>query len=204
MKIINIPVGPLMVNSYIVWDEDTKDGFIVDPGSFDKRLVEAIDDNGIKLHYVILTHGHGDHICGVEQIAKMYSAKIVACEDELEMLKHSSLNLSGDFGQNVELTPDVLVKDDEHLQVGNMDLKFISTPGHTKGGMCILTDNYLFSGDTLFRASVGRTDFWGGSFEELVDSIKTKLFVLPEETIVLPGHMDSSNIGYEKKYNMFT
>jgi glyoxylase-like metal-dependent hydrolase (beta-lactamase superfamily II) len=109
------------------------------------------------------------------------------------------------FGMNYTVEPDILINDNDTLQVGNLELQFIHTPGHTVGGMCIYvkSENVLFSGDTLFQQSVGRTDFPGGSFEQIVNSIRNRLFVLPEETKVFPGHMGPTNIGFEKRSNPF-
>lgn len=203
MKIINIPSGPLMVNSYIAWDEKSGDGFIVDPGGFNPRMEETINKEKINLKYVILTHGHGDHIGGVNIISEKYDAKIVAAEAETPMLKDPRANMSADFGTPVSIVADISVKDGDTLDVGNMRLEFIMTPGHSPGGMCIRIGTVLFSGDTLFQASVGRTDFAGGSMPLLIKSIKEKLFVLPDDTRVFPGHMGATTIGFEKENNPF-
>lgn len=205
MKIKNIPSGPLMVNTYLVWDENTKKGFILDPGGFDRQMVETAAGEDIQIEYIILTHGHADHIGGVEEYLSEYkTAKLVAAEPEKPLLADPNANLSTmTFGRPVVLFPDIAVKDGETMDIGGMKLEFIMTPGHTKGGMCIKTGKVLFSGDTLFRASIGRTDFPGGSFKELADSVHQKLFVLPDETPVYPGHMEATDIGYEKKNNPF-
>ena len=203
MKIINIPSGPLMVNSYIAWDEKSGDGFIVDPGGFNPRMEETINKEKINLKYVILTHGHGDHIGGVNIISEKYDAKIVAAEAEAPMLKDPRANMSADFGTPVSIVADISVKDGDTLDVGNMRLEFIMTPGHSPGGMYIRIGTVLFSGDTLFQASVGRTDFAGGSMPLLIKSIKEKLFVLPDDTRVFPGHMGATTIGFEKENNPF-
>lgn len=203
MKIINIPSGPLMVNSYLAWSADSGEGFIVDPGGFNPRIEETIKNEKIELKYIILTHGHGDHIGGVNIIKEKYGAKIVAAEAELPMLKDPYANMSADFGTPVSILPDIAVKDGDTLDVGNMHLEFIMTPGHSPGGMCIRIGKILFSGDTLFQASVGRTDFAGGDMELLIKSIKEKLFVLPDDTRVFPGHMGATSIGFEKENNPF-
>lgn len=203
MKIKLIPSGPLQVNTYLCWDEKSGKGFIVDPGGFDERMTDAISKENIDLMYVILTHGHSDHIGGVEECLKTYpDAKLVASEAEKPMLANAPLDLQGK-GETAHLFPDIAVKDDDHLQVGNMDLRFIMTPGHTKGGMSIVCGKVCFSGDTLFHQSIGRTDFAGGSYEEIMDSVRNKLFKLPDDTLVLPGHMDKTSIGWEKENNPF-
>lgn len=205
MKTFKYETGPLCVNTYVCYDEDSKDGFVVDPGGQSQKLLKAINEENISVKYIILTHGHGDHIGGIDFILKYFpDAKLVANENEKEMLADGRLNTSHAFyGRNIEPVPDLLVKDNEHLKIGNMDLRFIYTPGHTKGGMCIYTGNVLFSGDTLFRHSIGRTDLYGGDFNEIIRVIKNKLFLLPDETIVLPGHDAATTIAEEKRANPF-
>lgn len=198
--------GPLQVNCYLVYD-DTKRAFIVDPGGFQPELARSVEEKGLTVDYIVLTHGHGDHIGGVPRLKQLYPhAKILACEKERDFLGDPRQNLTMEtLGAAISVTPDVCVRDGEELVVGTMKLKFLETPGHTRGGMCIFLpeEKILFSGDTLFRASIGRTDFPGGSFPEIADSIHTKLFVLPDETVVLPGHMGQTTIKYEKEMNPF-
>ncbi len=205
MKIESYVTGPIQVNTYLVYDEETNKGFIVDPGDYSPKLSKLAMDLGLDIEYIILTHGHGDHIGGVERFKRDFaSAKLVAHEAEKDMLADAELNSSIEmFPKPVTLEADIWVKGGESLKVGNMELHFIHTPGHTKGGMCIYVGGYLFSGDTLFRYSIGRTDFYGGDFEAIINSIKKRLFVLPDDTVVLPGHMEKSTIGDEKKGNPF-
>ncbi len=205
MKIFSYITGPIQVNTYLVYDEITMKGFIVDPGDYSPKLSKMAMDLGIDIEYIILTHGHGDHIGGVERFKRDFSsAKLVAHEKEKEMLSDAVMNCSAEFFPGgVTLTPDIWVKDGDKLQVGDMELKIIHTPGHTPGGMSIYVDNTLFSGDTLFRYSVGRTDFPGGDQRALINSIKDRLFHLPDDTRVLPGHMGETTIGDEKKGNPF-
>ncbi len=205
MRIQSFLTGPLQVNTYLVSDEETNKAFLVDPGGYSEPVRRAIDSDGLELEAIVLTHGHGDHIGGVEEFRKHYPrARLVASREELPMLASAAMNFSRETtGKAVELTPDAPVSDGDRISVGSMELTFLLTPGHTKGSMCILTNGVLFSGDTLFQQSVGRTDFPGGSFEELRRSIHDKLFALPDETRVFPGHMGATSIGFEKRNNPF-
>ena len=204
MRITNLPSGALQANTYLAVDEKTNEGFIVDPGGYNKVLTKEVRDNDVNIKYIILTHGHSDHICGVnEHKAEFPDAKIVAYKDEEAMLENPNLNQSPGFGVPYSTKADILVSDGDELKVGDVTLKFIHTPGHTEGGMCIYVKEAkaLFSGDTLFRQSIGRTDFPGGSYKEIMDSIRKKLFLLPDDTNVFPGHMGMTSIGFEKENN---
>ena len=206
MRITNLPSGALQANTYLVVDENTNEGFIVDPGGYNKVLTREVQENNIKIKYIILTHGHSDHICGVnEHKADFPDAKVVAYKDEEAMLEDPNLNQSIGFGMPYSTKADILVNDGDELKVGDATLKFIYTPGHTPGGMCIYVEaaKALFSGDTLFCQSIGRTDFPGGSYREIMDSIRKKLFLLPDDTNVFPGHMGPTSIGFEKENNPF-
>lgn len=206
MKITCMPSGALGVNTYLVVDENTKEGFIVDPGGYNPKLTKKVSDEGIEIKYIVLTHGHADHISGVnEHLDDFPDAKVVVHTNEKPMLEDPRANQSLMFGSAQTVKGDIFVNDGDELEVGNLKLKFIFTPGHTPGGMCIYveSEDVLFSGDTLFRQSIGRTDFPGGSFRDLVDAVHTKLFILPDETVVLPGHMGQTSIGFEKENNPF-
>lgn len=205
MKIVNIPTGMLQANTYLVCDETSRLGFIVDLGGYSKELKNIIEKNDIQIQYIVLTHGHGDHIGGVQEHLKDFpDAKVVCSRAEEKMLLDPELNEAHHFGpEKVSFKPDILVDEGDTLTVGNMTMKFIMTPGHTEGGMCILVDDVLFSGDTLFCRSIGRTDLAGGDFRTIMESIKKKLFLLPDETQVLPGHMGPTTIGFEKENNPF-
>jgi len=205
MIIKSFHTGPLAVNSYVVTDEKTKKTFIVDPGGHNLNMVNYIKGDNLEVEYIILTHGHGDHLGGVPDLMKEFpSAKLAAGIYDKEMLANPNLNMSAMVqGYPVSLSADQYLNDGDTLKVGDLELKVIHTPGHTPGGICILVENFLFSGDTLFEQSIGRTDFPGSSFQAIVKSIREKLFILPEDTTVLPGHMGPTTIGFEKENNPF-
>ena len=205
MKIKLIPSGPLQVNTYLVWDEESHKGFIVDPGGFDARMTKAIEDDNIELCYVILTHEHADHIGGAEACLAAYpKAKLVFAEAAKPYMANAPLDLQGKGETGAPLSRYGRVKMKITCRVGSMDLRFLMTPGHTKGGMSIVVGKVCFCGDTLFRQSIGRTDFAGGSYKEN-HGIHTKqtfhiYLMIPW---VLPGHMEKTSIGWEKENNPF-
>ena len=201
MKIYQFVLGPIATNTYLVADENSKKCFVVDPAWPSKELKAKISAEGLTPEYILLTHGHGDHTGGIDDLKAAYpEIKLVASRKERSFLydRHASQGKGG-------IKADKEVLDGEELSVGDILMQFLSTPGHTPGGMCIYVKQagLLFSGDTLFHTSVGRTDLPGGNFTELMSSIKEKLFVLPDDTNVLPGHDAPTTIGYEKRYNPF-
>ncbi len=205
MKIFLIHTGPYQVNTYLAYDEKEKKAFIVDPGGYSKEISKIIEDEGLTLEYIVLTHGHGDHIGGVEQFKEEFKeAKIVASKEEKNLLSNAGLNMSTIVtGKAVSIDADIWIEDGEKLNCGTSELEFFLTPGHTKGGMVILVGDILFSGDTIFADSIGRTDFPGGSMKELKESIRKKIYTLPDKTKILPGHMGETTVGHEKMYNPF-
>ena len=154
---------------------------------------------------ILLTHGHFDHIMAADEVRKKYNIPIYACRQEEEMLREPSINMTVHYGQGCSIVPDVFLEDLDVIRLAGFSVQMIHTPGHTPGGCCYYMEqeDVLFSGDTLFRTSVGRSDFPGGSASALVRSVKEKLLILPEETHVYPGHMEETTIGYEKRHNPF-
>ena len=204
MEVIEYQTGPLRVNTYLVFDE-TKEAFLVDPGSYLKQISNKIIEKELDLKYIVLTHGHGDHIGGIDLLkADFPDVKVVALAEEKETLNDPVKNNSAVIlGGQISMDADIYAHDGEILKVGNMDLKLVATPGHTPGGMSVILEDVVFCGDTLFKGSIGRSDFPGGDYLTLIDSIKTRLFALPDETKVYPGHMAKTTIGWEKKHNPF-
>lgn len=201
MNITSYTCSPYQTNSYLVIEETAKLGFIVDPGGYVPELAKQAKDNDVDIKYIILTHSHSDHRAGLDQYKGEFpNAKVVVYVDEAP-----SVTGPTEFGNIVNTVPDILVKDDEELEFAAMTLRFLFTPGHTPGGMCVYIPqvNVLFSGDTLFKQSIGRTDFPGGSYRDIDASIKKKLYTLPDETQVFPGHMAPTTIGFEKENNPF-
>ncbi len=191
-------------NTYLVWDKDSKDAMLIDPAAPNRNLLIEIQKKELKLKYIVLTHGHADHIGGVGYFQEELGAEIMIHALDASMLSDPELNLSSLMGQYVIApNPSKKLADGDEINLGAESLKVIHTPGHTKGGICLLHKNILFSGDTLFQMGIGRTDLPGGSMEALGESIKNKLFKLAEDTIVLPGHGGQSTIGDEEVANPF-
>lgn len=206
MKIDRFVIGPVGTNCYIVRNEDTDECFVTDPAACPLELVGHIRREGVNVKAVLLTHGHFDHIMGLDDFLKEFPVPVYAFSEEKPLLESAELNSSlGMFGSPYTFSGAEYVSDGQILHIAGFEIRVIHTPGHTAGGCCyyIPAENVLISGDTLFRASVGRTDLPTGSMGDLVRSVREKLFVLPEETKVYPGHMEETTIGYEKKYNPF-
>lgn len=192
-------VGMIGTNCYMVFDEDVKETVIIDPGDNGAFLGASIDSMGLKPAAIFLTHAHFDHIGAVKELKERYGIPIYVNRLDVKMLEDPDLNMSG----NISLTPgedDVILDGGETVNVAHMEFKVISTPGHTPGGTCFYMEKekILFSGDTIFRFSWGRTDFPGGSEKALMDSIHSLLNELPDETVIYPGHEGATSVKNEK------
>lgn len=204
MKIVKLEVGQLGANCYIVYCEKTLQGMVVDPGGNGQEILALLNREHIALTYIVNTHGHADHIAANDEIKAATGAVILIHSEDAKMLISSQENLSMYIGNNLVCqAADRLLTDGDTIMVGEMQFQVLHTPGHTPGGICLYGNGALFSGDTLFAGSIGRTDFPGGSHSQLLSSIKTKLFVLNDDTAVLPGHGENTTIGVERQTNPF-
>ena len=206
MKVESMVLGQIGTNCYFAIKEDTKEAVVIDPADRPDAIVKKASEEGLELKAVFLTHGHADHMLGVAGLKEKLGIPVYACEKERELLADPGQNLSTAlFGRGVSLSADVWVQDGQVIEAAGLCFRVFATPGHTPGGCCYYNQEVavLFSGDTLFAGSVGRTDFPGGSMGELVRSVKEKLAVLPEETVVYPGHMETTTIGAEQRYNPY-
>lgn len=192
---------------YILGCEETKEAAVVDPGGNESEILAAVKDLGLDLKYIIATHGHADHVCCNRILKEKTGAKIIMHEDDDQFFsKDKVVQFFSVLGLEHSPAADIAVKEGDTIAIGRQKLEVIHTPGHTPGGMCLYKAPNLFTGDTLFAGGVGRTDFPGGSQQQLLDSIKKKLFILPDETVVWPGHGyggTSSTIGEEKQGNPY-
>ena len=205
MEITILTVGPVATNCYIVNKEGSRSCVVIDPGEEAGKIASYIEKKGLNNEGILLTHGHFDHITGVSELVSLVGGKVYAYEGEKELMMDPRQNGSVMMGYELAIEPENLLRDGEILSVAGMAFKVIHTPGHTIGGCCyyLQEEKVLFSGDTLFRESIGRTDFPTGNGGQLMRSIREKLFTLPEETAVYPGHMERTTIGDEKKYNPY-
>ena len=205
LKVEQYVVGPVQTNCYFVINDDTKEMLIVDPGASAKRLAEIITEEKLNPVAILLTHGHFDHAGGAAALAEQFKIKVYAQEQEKETLENPALNLSSWGGRELAYHVDEFLRDEQEIDLAGFHIRVLHTPGHTVGGCCYYFSyqNVLFSGDTLFAQSVGRTDFPKGSSSAPIRSIKEKLMVLPEDTTVYTGHNDITTIGTERMYNPY-
>lgn len=204
MILKKLEVGPIMANCYILGCESTKQAAVIDPGDDADRILMELAKSELRVKYLINTHGHFDHVGANKQMKEATSAQIAihpADEPMLEELSRSAMM----FGLSAQNSPpaDIVLNHGDEISFGEITLKVIHTPGHSKGGICLYTKGFLFAGDTLFAGSIGRTDLPGGDYDTLISSIKEKLMMLDDDTIVYTGHGPETTIGKEKRINPF-
>lgn len=205
IKIGRLTLGICQTNCYFLYKENSTEVIFIDPADKGEYIYETLKEKGFQIAGILLTHGHFDHIWGTNKLRELSGAPIYAYEEEKVLCEDAIQNVSDQVGRPYTVIPDRYLKDGEEITIAGMTCKVIATPGHTIGSCCyyFAEDKILISGDTLFQESVGRTDLATGSASAIVRSIKEKLFVLPEDVKVYPGHGDITDIGYEKKYNPF-
>lgn len=191
-------------NTYLVWDDDSKEAMLIDPSAPSDKLRDFINKHNLTLKFIVNTHGHADHIGGNVFFKANLKTPVAIHVSDADMLPDPKLNLSAYIEINLALpSADMFLKDGDTYELGKHIITVIHTPGHTQGCICLYCDNLLFSGDTLFQHDIGRTDLPSGSYEKIINSVKTRLFTLPGETIVLPGHGASSTIHDEVLHNPY-
>lgn len=198
---VHIENRNLITNCYIVVDEDTHEAMVIDPGAEVNKIIEMLDILGAKLKYILLTHCHVDHIGNVAELKRQKGGKILVSRADSEGLYKEELNLAYYVEVEMpELEADSRLDDEDKIHIGNLEFKVILTPGHTKGGICLYNKEHsmMFTGDTIFAGTWGRTDLPTGSLEEIMDSIENKILTYPEDTIIYPGHGRSTLLGDEK------
>lgn len=204
MQLARLVVGPLQVNCYIVFDEKTKDAIVIDPGDDAQDILHLVNDKRLKVKYVINTHAHFDHVGANKLLKEATGAELLIHEGDSKLLG-ATANQARMFGMTAPSSPgaDRFVKHGDVIQAGDIALKVLHTPGHSAGGISLAGDGVVFTGDSLFAGSIGRTDLMGGDLTTLITSIKEHLMTLPDDTVVLSGHGPQSTIGEERRENPF-
>lgn len=205
MKVEKFVTGIISTNCYLVINEDTKQAVVIDPAACPSYLMSHIKSEGLKIEAILLTHGHFDHIMGIDGFLSEFDVPVYVHEEDADAMEDPVLNQSSTYTSGYTFGKARYLRDRQTLELAGYTFQVIHTPGHTKGGCCyyVASENVLFSGDTLFQNSVGRTDFVNSSTSDLVHSVREKLFLLPDDTMVYPGHMGETKIGHEKKYNSY-
>ncbi len=204
MILKSLVVGPIQANCYILGCERTKQAAVIDPGDeVDRILIELAKDE-LRLVYIINTHGHFDHTGGNKALKEATGAELLIHRADAPMITHQGSSAAA-WGMNVQNSPapDRYIDEGDVITFGDISLKVLNTPGHSPGGISLVTDKMVFVGDTLFASSIGRTDFPGGDYEGLIRGVQTKIFTLGDDVVVYPGHGPQTTVGQEKQYNPF-
>ena len=203
MILKRLVVGPFASNCYIVGSESNKEGMIIDPGDEAEVILRNAEDLELDIKYVVLSHAHIDHIGALKEVKEATGAEVAIHSDDAQALQDSSVSAMFGISYPTPPPPDCLLQGGDSLDVGGLHFSVLHTPGHSPGGICILGEGIVFSGDALFNYGIGRCDLPGGSYSQLMNSIHTKLMVLPDNTIVYPGHGPETTIGAERQGNPF-
>lgn len=211
IEVGSMTLGMIGTNCFFVYkknhenDEAKKHCIFFDPADKGEKIYDALNEHGFVIDMILLTHGHFDHIGGADKLRELSGAKLYCYEKEQALCQDAYLNLSNDYGMHLKVRPDGYFKDGDVIEAAGVSCRLIATPGHTSGSCCYYFEegHILISGDTLFEESVGRTDFPTSSMSDMLRSVNEKLFVLPDDTVVYPGHGDITTIGHEKMYNPF-
>ncbi len=204
MKIIAMEVGYIATNCYLVINEETHHGVIVDPGGDAERIMGVAEKENVKVDAIFLTHGHGDHIMALSEVKERTGATVYISAEDADMLLDPVRNLTAFIGGKAGTTKaDKFFNDGDEVEEAGIKFKIMATPGHTPGGVCIMRGDVVFCGDTVFAESIGRTDFPGGSYKQLLKSIKDKILTLNDDVKLLPGHGPATTVGWERRRNPF-
>ncbi len=203
MKFETFITGPIQVNTYLIYDEKSSDAILVDVGGSTAKIVSRIEELKLNIKGIYNTHGHFDHILGAKEIQDILNIPFFVHQNDKLFVENLETQMAM-YGFGHAQPPQItgFIDENTEIKIGDTLIKVIETPGHTEGGVCFLSENILFSGDTLFLELIGRTDLPGGDYHTLKNSIKEKLFSLPDDTVVYPGHDISTSIGHERQYNM--
>ena len=204
MIIEKLEVGPFASNCYIVGAESNKEGMIIDPGAGGKQILSRVEELGLEVKYIVLTHGHIDHVGALKEVKEATNAEVAMHADDASSLQsRNPLSMMFRLSLQALPPPDWLLKDGDSIDIGELHFLVLHAPGHSPGGICLLGEGVVFTGDTLFNFGIGRFDMPGGNGNQLMNSIHTKLMVLPDNTAVYPGHGPPTTIGTEREWNPF-